>query len=120
MTHSRAAELLAILQDHFNPREEGWLWLATFFDGDEKGVVNEIEGAYPDPIVTAHALASIVNECGAVAYLALCRWDGRPTEADRELWRDLRRQASPELLLDMVVFNDTGAWSMRDEDAAAA
>lgn len=120
MKTSRTDELLAILQEHFNPREEGWLWLAMFRDGDEKGLLNQIEGAYEDPVLTARALARIINECGVQSYLALCRWDGRPTEADREMWRYLRRQISPDLLLDLVAFNDKAAWSMRDEDTAAA
>jgi len=40
--------------------------------------------------------------------LALCRREGRPTEADREMWRTLR-----------VVFNRDEAWSMRAEDSSA-
>ena len=120
MTTSRADKLLTILQDHYNPREEGWLWLATFFDGDDKGVVKQIEGEYPDPVQTGEALAHIINEVGAQAYLALCRFEGRPREADRELWRVLRRGASPELLMDMVVFDSDRTWSMRAEDTAAA
>ena len=112
--------MLSILQEHYQRREEGWLWLATFFVDVERGVVNEFAGAYEDPIVTAQALAHIINGLGASAYLALCRFEGQPREADRELWRELRGQASPELLIDMVVFNKDRAWSMRAEDTAAA
>lgn len=120
MTTSRTDTLLTILQDHYNRREEGWLWMATFFDGDEKGVLNQFEGAYFDPEPTAQGLAEVINGLGAQAYLALCRFDGRPRESDRDLWRILRNQASPDLLLDMVVFNNEHAWSMRAEDTAAA
>lgn len=120
MTTSRTDDLLAILQDHYNRREEGWLWLATFFEDDEQGVVNQFEGAYSDPIQSAQGLAHVINELGARAFLALCRVDGRPREIDRELWRELRSQASPDLLIDMVVFDKDHAWSMRAEDTAAA
>jgi len=41
-------------------------------------------------------------------YLALCRREGRPNEADRELWRGVRDRVSVALLIDMVVFNDRG------------
>jgi hypothetical protein len=118
---SRTDELLRILQEHFNPREEGWLWIALSMNGAEGGVVNQVEGPYDDAAGAARALAMIVNETGADrAYVALCRQEGRPTERDREMWRRLRAAANADVLVDMVVFNDTDAWSMREEDAAAA
>lgn len=120
MTRSRAEELLGILQEHFNPREEGWLWLAVYAESGGAGVVQQFEGAYDDPPGTARGLGRIINECGDLAYLALCRQEARPTEADRALWRDLRGLASPEKLVDLVVFNEQHAWSMRREDAEAA
>jgi hypothetical protein len=121
MTTSPAEELLAILQQHFNPREEGWVWLALYADGREGGLVNQIEGEYDEPAQAARALSRIINEAGADrADLALCRHDGRPREVDRELWRELRRLVARERLLDMAVFNRRHAWSMRAEDAAAA
>jgi hypothetical protein len=121
MRTSRTDKLLAILQEYFTSREEGWLWLATYRDDCEQGVVNQIEGAYEDVPATAAALGHIINGCSADrTYLALCRSEGRPTEADRELWRDLRGRVTPESLLDMVVFNQSETWSMRTEDAAAA
>ena len=125
MTTSRTDELLAILQEHFKPREEGWLWVATFRDGDDNGVVQEITGDYGDAAAMANALGRIVNgvisSCGIDrVYLALCRSEGRPTESDRELWRDLRGRIAGDVLVDMVVFNQREAWSMRAEDAAAA
>jgi hypothetical protein len=120
MTRSRTDELLSILQDHYNRHEEGWLWLAAFFGDDEKGILNEFTGAYSDPVQTAQGLAQVINGLGAQAYLALCRVEGRPRESDRELWRELRSQASPELLIDLVVFDKDHVWSMRAEDTAAA
>ena len=125
MSTSRTDELLAILQRCYNPREEGWLWLATFRDDSDQGVVDQFEGQYEDAPATAAVLAKIINEVGADhsyvahSYLALCRREGRPAEMDREMWRDLRRLAEPDLLIDMVVFNRRGSWSMRAEDAAA-
>ena len=120
MPMSRTDEFLAILQSCYNPREEGWLWLATYRDDSDQGVVAQVEGHYEDAPATARSLALIVNEVPADrSYLALCRRDGRPTETDRELWRDLRRLAEPDRLIDMVVFNQSDSWSMREEDAAA-
>jgi hypothetical protein len=120
MTRSRTDDLLEILQEHYNRDEEGWLWMASFFEADEKGILNEFAGAYSDPVQSARGLAHIINALGAQAFLALCRVDGRPREIDRELWRELRSQASPDLLVDMVVFDKDHAWSMRAEDTAAA
>ncbi|MBV9486592.1 MAG: hypothetical protein JO246_11090 [Frankiaceae bacterium] len=112
--------LLGILQDHFNPREEGWLWVATFMDGAEGGVVNQIEGDYGEPIRMADSLAYIINGCGADrAHLALCRRGGRPREVDREFWRRLRDQIDADVLQDMIVFDRRGTWSMRGEDEGA-
>lgn len=120
MTTSAADELLDILQTHFSPREEGWLWLALYQEGRDGGVVNQIEGDYMDAVATARGLAHIINGVGADrTFLALCRHEGRPREVDRELWRDLRRLVSGDSLIDMVVFNRREAWSMRAEDAAA-
>lgn len=73
MTNHTPRSLLSILQEHFDPREEGWAWLAP--RGERVGgVVSQIEGA----------------------------------------------EVTLEQLSDMVVFNDRHAWSMREEDAAAA
>jgi hypothetical protein len=121
MTTSRNEDLLAILQEQFNPREEGWLWVALFADDRDGGVVSQIEGEYEEPRETAHALGHIINKVGPDhAYLALCRHEGRPREVDRELWRELRSLVAGDRLVDMVVFNEEHAWSMRAEDAAAA
>lgn len=121
MATSNAEELLTILQTHFSPREEGWVWLALYTDDMPGGVVSQIEGEYEDPGVAAHALGRIINEVEPDrAYIALCRAEGRPRESDRELWRDLRVLVDRETLTDMVVFSDREAWSMRAEDAAAA
>jgi hypothetical protein len=121
MARSRTEKLLGILQEHFNPREEGWLWLAAYPDSGGHGVVEQFEGPYDDPPATARGLGRIINESGAdLAYLALCRQEARPTEADRALWRDLRVLASPEKLIDLVVFNEHHTWSMRREDSEAA
>jgi hypothetical protein len=121
MTSSRSDALLTILQEHFNPREEGWLWLALYADDREGGVLSQIEGEYGEPTAIAQALGHILNEVAPDhAYLALCRWEGRPREIDRELWRELRGLVAPDRLIDMVVFNRQHAWSMRAEDAAAA
>jgi hypothetical protein len=121
MTTSRTDELLRTLQQHFDPGEDGSLWVALYLDGDDGGIVNQVAGPYEDVVAAARALAMIVNETGADhAYVALGRPDGRPTEKDRELWRRLREQTTPEVLIDMAVFNASGALSMREEDAAAA
>ena len=121
MTTARTDELLTILQAHFNPREEGWLWVAMYADDSDGGLVNQIEGEYDDPRETARALGRILNEVRPDhAYLALCRREGRPREADRELWRELRALVDPDRLIDVVVFNRRHTWSMRAEDAAAA
>lgn len=124
MTNARIDQLLTILQDHFDPREEGWLWLALFREDDGEGVVNEFTGEYADVEATGRALSLVINglveRCEVErAYLALCRYDGRPREADRELWRILRHEVPADVLLDLVVFNRDSAWSMRAEDAAA-
>lgn len=117
---TRTDDVLAILQKCFHPREEGWLWLATYLVDAEGGRVSQFEGAYEHPTATAHGVADIVNGCGAErAYLAACRRDGRPTKGDRELWHELRPRVGPELLIDMVVFHRDEARSMRAEDAAA-
>jgi hypothetical protein len=121
MTTSRTGDLLAILQEHFNPAEEGWLWVALYPDDSDGGLLNQIEGDYEEPGPTARALAHILNEVKPdQAFLALCRFDGRPRERDRELWRDLRGLVVGDRLVDLVVFNREQTWSMRDEDAAAA
>jgi hypothetical protein len=121
MTTSRPAKLLGILQRFFNAREEAWIWLAMYDDDREEGVVSVFEGEYEDPARTASGLAYVINELPVDhAYVALCRTEGRPTEADRELWRGLRSQLKDATLVDMVVFNRDAAWSMRAEDAAAA
>lgn len=99
---------------------EGWLWLATYRDDTDQGVVGQFEGHYEDAGATAKGLALIVNEVDVDhCYLALCRQGGQPTETDREMWRDLRRMADPSRLIDMVVFNRRASWSMREEDACA-
>lgn len=117
---TKPEQLLPILQECFSPREEGWMWHATYVPGTEQGVVNEIEGRYDDPVETARALAHIIIELeGTRSYLALCRAEGRPRESDRDLWRELRRLAGPESLDDLVIFNAETSWSMRAEDAAA-
>src|SRR3954453_558786 len=117
---SRDDELLSILQKFFNPREEGWLWLASYVGDDPRGVVSQVEGAYEDVEVTGRSLARIINEVGADRYwLALCRREGCPTESDREVWRLVRDLVSADALTDMVMFNRDRAWSMREEDAAA-
>jgi hypothetical protein len=91
MTTSRSDTLLTILQDFFNPREEGWLWLATYRDDEDGGTVEQVEGAYEEPVATAHGIADIVTNSGAhKAYIALCRAEAQPLESDRELWRVLR------------------------------
>lgn len=111
--------LLTVLQDHFSRREEGWVWLATFAEG--RGVVNQVEGAFDEPVEAAEALAFIVNGLTETlrdlrVHIALCRAEGRPTEADRRMWRELRHRISPDVLIDMVIFNRDRLWSMRDED----
>jgi hypothetical protein len=121
MPTARTDELLAVLQSSFSPREEGWLWLAAYVEDREGGVVSQFEGAYEDAAATARGLGEIIHGCGADrAYVALCRHEGRPTEADREMWRDLRGLVSRESLVDMVVFNQRETWSMRVEDASSA
>jgi hypothetical protein len=120
MTTSRQDELLGILQEHLNPREEGWLWIALYADGRDGGVVNQIEGHYEDALATARGVAAVINEIGPdKAYIALCRSDGRPTEEDRALWRELRDGVPADVLVDLAVFSEIRAWSMRKEDAAA-
>ena len=120
MTTSRTDELLEILQHHFKPQEEGWMWMAFYADDSDGGVVNEITGEYEDPIVAADGLAHIMNEIDPDrVLLALCRSDARPTEADRRLWRRLRGLVDATKLADMVMFNRRAQWSMRAEDAAA-
>jgi hypothetical protein len=120
MAISAADSLLSILQEHFNPREDGWLWIALYEDGHHGGVVQQIDGEYEGAIETGRSLAYIINGCGAPhAFLALCRGDARPTEGDRELWRELRSLLDPRMLTDLVVFNRRKTWSMRAEDAAA-
>jgi len=42
MPMSRTDEFLAILQSCYNPREEGWLWLATYRDDSDQGVVAQV------------------------------------------------------------------------------
>lgn len=121
MTTHRTDQLLTILQEFFNPREEGWLWLATYLEGQDGGVVMQFEGAYEDTVATARGLSLVVADGPADSYyLTLCRREGRPRESDRELWRALRANTEPDRLIDMVVFNRESAWSMRGEDAAAA
>lgn len=121
MTTSRIEELRAILQEHFDPREDGWLWVATCATDADGGVVNQREGEYAEPKATAHALGRMINAATPdIAYVALCRRDGRPTESDRELWRELCRLVTRERLIDLVVFNQRQAWSMRADDVAAA
>lgn len=121
MTNSATADLLSILQDCFNPREDGWLWVAVLPAEGSHGVVQQIEGDYEDPVPTADALAAIISGCGADrAFLALCRRDARPTEGDCILWRRLREAVRGELLIDMVVFNRHRTWSMRADDSAVA
>lgn len=111
--------LIETLQLHFKPREEGWAWLALH-DDDHPGVVSEITGEYEGAVETAAALANIITGVGAVhAFLALCRASGRPTEADRRLWRHLREHVASDVLVDMVVFNDSAVWSMRAEDSTS-
>ena len=120
MTTTREDELLSILQNYFNPREEGWLWPASYCGDDPQGVLGQFEGAYEDVDATGRGLAAIINGVGADRYfLALCRREGRPTEGDRQLWRIVRDQVEGDTLSDMVVFNRRRAWSMREEDAAA-
>lgn len=116
MTISGTDDLLPTLQKCFNPREDGWLWLATYVDGREGGVVAQLEGDYEDPAAAASGLAHIIRDCGADrAFLALCRRDAQPTENDRELWRTLSRLVDAERLIDLVVFNRHQARSMRAE-----
>ncbi|MDQ1688937.1 MAG: hypothetical protein QOK42_1912 [Frankiaceae bacterium] len=113
-------DLLAILQEHYKPREEGWLWVALLRDGEEGGVLLEIARDGTDLRQLVPQLVQIVGECGVERCLfALCRGEGRPTEADREVWRKLRHEMA-DGLLDLVVFNDQRLWSMRREDADAA
>jgi hypothetical protein len=121
MVKDKSAQLLAILQDAFNRREEGWLWVATYRNDCQGGVLQEITGHYEDAVETANALADIVSGCGAdSAFFALCRGEARPTGSDRELWRTLRRRLDAGTLTDMVVFNRRQIWSMRAEEDAAA
>lgn len=118
--HANIQQLLGILHDHFTSKEEGWLWFATFTDDAEGGVVQEIEGEYEDIDRTTDTLASIANsDLIDRTWLALCRAEGRPTESDREFWRALRGKVAGGSLVDMVVFNHSDVWSMREEDAAA-
>jgi len=120
MTASRTDELLTILQDFYEVREEGWLWLALYDEDSEHGVVQEITGDYGEPISMSNLMAEAINRIEPVrAFLAVCRSDGRPTEADREFWRNIRRLVDASRLTDMVVFNRRTSWSMRAEDAAA-
>jgi len=120
MTSARIDELLGILQQFFNPREEGWLWLAFYADDAPGGVLNQMEGQYEEPVATAESLAYLINEIAPDrASIALCRWDGRPTEDDRELWRRLDRLVSADRLLDMIVFNAGMCWSMRSDDVTS-
>lgn len=121
MTTHRTDQLLTILQECFNPREDGWLWLASYVDDQEGGVVAQFEGAYEHPAATGRGLARIVTDSAADrCYVALCRREGRPRESDREMWRLLRDRTDANQLIDMVVFNRETAWSMREEDATAA
>jgi len=115
-----AESLLAILQDHFRPREDGWLWIAFFDDGDDRGVVEQIEGSMSAEPGAAQGLATVINGVSIDrVFLALCRTAGRPQEADRELWRFLRSEVDTEKLVDLVVFNGHETWSMRGEDLTA-
>jgi hypothetical protein len=113
-------KLLPILQDCYKPRESGWLWVAFYREGDENGIVEEITGEYGDPDLMSAALAEIINGVTPDrAWLALCRPDGCPREADRAFWRRLRDLVEAERLVDMVIFNRQSVWSMREEDSAA-
>ena len=121
MTISGTHDVLPILQECFDPREDGWLWLATYVDGRQGGALAQIEGDYEDPAAVASGLAQIISDCGADrCYLALNRRDAQPTEGDRELWRDLCRLVDAERLIDLVVFNRDQAWSMRAETGTPA
>jgi cob(I)alamin adenosyltransferase len=94
--------------------------MAFFDDGDHGGVVEQIEGSMSHLAGAAERLAFIINGVSSErAYLALCRTAGRPTEADRALWRGLRAVVPAEKLLDLVVFNRRETWSMRGEDMSA-
>jgi hypothetical protein len=113
--------LLAILQDFFNPAEEGWLWLALYDDDAERKIVEQIEGSFDDAAQAAQALGDLINGVPPErAWLAICRSEGRPYESDRELWRRLRAAVTPGKLVDMVAFNARIVWSMREEDVAAS
>jgi hypothetical protein len=107
MTTSRSEVVLDILQEHFNPREEGWLWVALYADDRDGGVVSQIEGEYDEPTATAQALGRIINGVGPDhAYLALCRQEGdthgrcglrTPTQhdADHQLVQNQLRNKRP-------------------------
>ena len=121
MTTKRIDNLLSTLQQFFNPREEGWVWVALERDDLDRGVVSQIEGAYDDPSDAARGLTNVIEASEADrAYVAICRWDGRPTEDDRAVLSELDRTFSADRLIDMVAFNDVQRWSMRADSAAAA
>jgi hypothetical protein len=115
--------LLPILQSHYNPREQGWLWVAFYDDHQPGGVVEQIDGSITAEAGAAEAaksLAIVIN--GATCrrcYLLLCRETGRPAEDDREMWRALRALVDADKLVDLVVFDDRNTWSMRGEDQGA-
>jgi len=121
MTTKRIDDLLDTLQRFFNPSEEGWVWVALERDDVEGGIVSQVEGAYDDPRTAARGLANVIEASEADrAYVAICRWDGRPTEDDRAVWRELARTFSEENLIDMVAFNDLQRWSMRADNVVTA
>jgi hypothetical protein len=120
MENMRLTGILEILRDCYKPREHGWMWMLAQPPGADHGVMQEITGERIDNESIVGFVVDLAPRLGDVEMLvAVCRRDGRPTEADRELWRALRDHldGTDARLIDMVVFNGDGLWSMREEDA---
>jgi hypothetical protein len=120
MERNRTSELLGILQQHYNPREEGWMWVAVRPPYAERGALNQVEGEPLDPVTMVRSWSEILSSLGPVeVFIAICRRGGRPHEADRHFWRGMRNRfdGTETVLIDLVAFNHDEAWSMREEDA---
>jgi hypothetical protein len=121
MDDTRRSTLTRILCDHFKAREEGWMWIAFEYDDRDDGVVNQFEGEFVEiGHAGAHNLIHIIELADPDDVLVfLCRAEGKPREFDREFWRLVRDtfDGSSITIVDMVVFNGDGTYSMRDEDA---
>lgn len=113
----RTPSLAALRRACTGMTTDGTVRLLFVRDGGRVGLVQSpLESVHDADQFLARYLEGMITDVAAPGVVvAVCRHDGRPTYADRQLWAMLsaRLAASSTTLLDLVAAGSSQVWSAR-------